>query len=57
MNPIRCQQLERLLRRARQRVFDEPRYAGVIERCKRRLGLDQPGIDPARTRWAETMWA
>lgn len=55
MTTKRKRQLEHLLRTARQRAYDNDRWGHVIIRCKRRLGLDRPGRDLVKERWAETM--
>jgi hypothetical protein len=53
----RKKELERLLRKARQHVFEDARWERVIVTCKRRLGTDQEdfgrrgGEDYARTMW------
>jgi hypothetical protein len=53
----RKKELERLLRKARQHVFEDVRWERVIVACKRRLGTDREdtgrrwGEDYARTMW------
>lgn len=58
MTPHRRQQIERLLRYARQRVLDNPRLARTIKLCAARLRSKHynPYDDPAKARWSETMW-
>ena len=58
MTPHRRQQLERLLRYARQNVDDRPRLERTIKLCCNRLRgkHHNPYDNPSKAHWAETMW-
>jgi hypothetical protein len=48
---------EKLLRYARQNVWQNPRLGRTIRLCKRRLERGKnPYSTPSKERWAETMW-
>jgi hypothetical protein len=57
MTDQRKKELARLLRRSRQRVFDDSRYERIIMTCKRRLGYDQEDYrSPGGEAYARVMW-
>ena len=61
MTEHRKRQLERLLRTARQRAFDDPRYERIIAKVKRRLIPEwdrrvQERALACKEQWMNTVW-